>query len=495
MEKLSKPNGYSGASMNKNVICVLSQEQYNDYEDELSEMKAFGARLSLVEDPDEALAMVSKVKPDMIIVGMDVGDMEGFEFLAMLTSSVPDYENPAVVLPDKSDGLPPVVHSRNQDTGHSAVDGVDFNYITSLLYPTESDEPNTVQKATVESKSKESSPTVDEPKAKPVVDHKPPTVGKPEAKPIVDHKPPSDDKPEAKPAVDQKLPVDDTEKAKPTVDKEPTAPKEEKLQPFTIDFPSDPSIRKPNPIRAIDDPPAALLEEQAPILAPRSTSRIDKRFLILGGAVALVLISIGGYVGLSGSGESKSLEPASQEGNVAASSRIDEDKQGVGDQTDDQNQDEINPTPETASDKAELAVDTTAETGKEQNDSVDPPEEDNTEVGLQLPKELILPLSFNKGSSEAEIIDEHRLDQIVQALSNRENTQIVLTGHASVHGKSDINYKLGLQRAEAAKKLLVERQIPSNRIRTASLGSHVPISEKDEEEAQQHNRRVAVTLQ
>lgn len=120
-------------SASKNVLCVLSQEQYQDYREELAKLSGVGAELVVENNPEAALERVTEVNPLLLLVGMEVGFMEGLEFLALLMNKHKDFERPAVVLPDKADGMPPVLHSRSLSTGHSSVDNVTFDQIAQTV--------------------------------------------------------------------------------------------------------------------------------------------------------------------------------------------------------------------------------------------------------------------------------------------------------------------------------------------------------------------------
>lgn len=115
----------------KEVLCVISQEQYREYQEEFATLN--DASVTVESSPELAMMMIEQLDPVLIIVGMDLGSMEGIEFIAKMMKRFPDFEMPVVVLPDKGDGLPPMVHSRGRATGRSTVDGVDFDKISVLI--------------------------------------------------------------------------------------------------------------------------------------------------------------------------------------------------------------------------------------------------------------------------------------------------------------------------------------------------------------------------
>ncbi|MBN2496124.1 MAG: OmpA family protein [Deltaproteobacteria bacterium] len=117
----------------RKVLCVLLEDQRKEYEAEFASLKARGAELIFETSPEDALASIGQLGPDLVIVGMDVGSMEGIEFLALLTHRQPEYRGSVVVLPAKSDGLAPLIHARDGDSGRSSVENVGFDQIAELI--------------------------------------------------------------------------------------------------------------------------------------------------------------------------------------------------------------------------------------------------------------------------------------------------------------------------------------------------------------------------
>jgi hypothetical protein len=116
-----------------NVLCVLQDDYRKEYEPELARLRQTGANFVFESNPEKSLTMVGEIDPKLVIVSTDVGTMEGIEFLALLTSQYPAFGGSVVVLPEKADGMPPLNHSRAQSTGRSAVEGVNFDQIASLI--------------------------------------------------------------------------------------------------------------------------------------------------------------------------------------------------------------------------------------------------------------------------------------------------------------------------------------------------------------------------
>jgi len=115
------------------VLCVLSDEQRSEYRDELTGLEQRGLSLVHMDDPDEALERAAALDPQLVIAGMELGPMEGLEFLAFFMKRYPEFERTVVVLPRKDDPFPPMAHTRNPSTGRSAADEVSIDRLGDLI--------------------------------------------------------------------------------------------------------------------------------------------------------------------------------------------------------------------------------------------------------------------------------------------------------------------------------------------------------------------------
>ena len=70
------------------VLCVLSSLQAEEYRDEFMEIGAGQAEFVFEPSPETALEQLGGIDPSLVIVGMDLGSMEGLEFLAMLMRQI-----------------------------------------------------------------------------------------------------------------------------------------------------------------------------------------------------------------------------------------------------------------------------------------------------------------------------------------------------------------------------------------------------------------------
>ena len=88
------------------------------------------------------------------------------------------------------------------------------------------------------------------------------------------------------------------------------------------------------------------------------------------------------------------------------------------------------------------------------------------------------------------------IDALVQKLKSDPNgAYIEIEGHTDNVGPKDINYKLGLERAEAVKRYLYEtHQVPLHKINVISYGEEKPMGENKTKDGRAANRRVVIKV-
>jgi peptidoglycan-associated lipoprotein len=88
------------------------------------------------------------------------------------------------------------------------------------------------------------------------------------------------------------------------------------------------------------------------------------------------------------------------------------------------------------------------------------------------------------------------LDQLVQQLkANPNGAFIEIEGHTDNVGPKEVNYKLGLDRAEAVKRYLYENhQVPLHKINVISYGEEKPIGDNKTKDGRAQNRRVVIKV-
>ena len=110
-------------------------------------------------------------------------------------------------------------------------------------------------------------------------------------------------------------------------------------------------------------------------------------------------------------------------------------------------------------------------------------------------------LSEDKGGfkfGKALMPDEAKadIDQLVQQLkAEPKGAYIEIEGHTDNAGPKEINYKLGLERAEAVKRYLYEQhQVPLHKINVISYGEEKPIAPNKTKAGRAQNRRVVIKV-
>ncbi len=104
--------------------------------------------------------------------------------------------------------------------------------------------------------------------------------------------------------------------------------------------------------------------------------------------------------------------------------------------------------------------------------------------------------NFKLGQAELPADAKARIDEVVTQLkANPNGAYIEVEGHTDTTGAKEYNDKLGLERAEAAKRYLYEvHQIPLHRINVISYGPDKPIAPNATREGRAKNRRVVIKV-
>jgi peptidoglycan-associated lipoprotein len=104
--------------------------------------------------------------------------------------------------------------------------------------------------------------------------------------------------------------------------------------------------------------------------------------------------------------------------------------------------------------------------------------------------------NFKFGQTKLPDEAQAKLDQIIEQLkANPNGGYIEIEGHTDNVGPKDINYKIGMERAEAVKRYLYEHhQIPLHKINVISYGEDNPIAPNKTKAGRAQNRRVVVKV-
>jgi len=89
-----------------------------------------------------------------------------------------------------------------------------------------------------------------------------------------------------------------------------------------------------------------------------------------------------------------------------------------------------------------------------------------------------------------------KIDELVAQLkANPNGGYIEIEGHTDNVGTKDVNYKLGLERAEAVKRYLYEsQQIPLHKMNVISYGEEKPVAPNKTKDGRAQNRRVVIKV-
>ena len=101
---------------------------------------------------------------------------------------------------------------------------------------------------------------------------------------------------------------------------------------------------------------------------------------------------------------------------------------------------------------------------------------------------------FGKATVPDSAIGE--LDQLVAKLKAEPNGAFIeIEGHTDNVGPKDVNYKLGLERAENVKRYLYEHhQVPLHKINVISYGEDKPVAPNKTKDGRAQNRRVVIKV-
>ncbi len=116
-----------------NTLCVMSEQQVEEYQREFDLLTRKGIHFVFEHSPEETLSKISSLNPTFIIIGTELEDYEGLEIMAMIFSKYPEFSRPIVIVPEKEDGLPPMVHTRDKSVGKSSVEGITFEEIATRI--------------------------------------------------------------------------------------------------------------------------------------------------------------------------------------------------------------------------------------------------------------------------------------------------------------------------------------------------------------------------
>jgi len=105
--------------------------------------------------------------------------------------------------------------------------------------------------------------------------------------------------------------------------------------------------------------------------------------------------------------------------------------------------------------------------------------------------------NFKFGKTELPDEAKSKIDQVVSQLKTEQGKDLYIEveGHTDNVGGKELNYELGLERAEAVKKYLyAQHQIPLHKINVISYGEEKPVSPNNTRDGRAMNRRVVIRV-
>ena len=126
-----------------------------------------------------------------------------------------------------------------------------------------------------------------------------------------------------------------------------------------------------------------------------------------------------------------------------------------------------------------------------------PPYRLNAQLSVNLAEQKIVDdalknriIEFESGSAILTATGTQILDEMVIALNKVQGKNVKIIGHTDSSGDAQKNLQLSLERADAVKKYLIEKNIPAARLSTIGLGSEKPVADNATADGRKKNRRI-----
>jgi outer membrane protein OmpA-like peptidoglycan-associated protein len=99
-------------------------------------------------------------------------------------------------------------------------------------------------------------------------------------------------------------------------------------------------------------------------------------------------------------------------------------------------------------------------------------------------------INFDFDKAEPQPSSTPKLEQMAQIMNEYPDYSLSIAGHADSKGSDEYNVRLSYERAESARKYLLDKGIPADRIEARGYGEAKPIADNNTEEGRAQNRRV-----
>ena len=103
-------------------------------------------------------------------------------------------------------------------------------------------------------------------------------------------------------------------------------------------------------------------------------------------------------------------------------------------------------------------------------------------------------LYFQSGTTELTEESQRQISEIMGAIEARKSKDVTIVGHTDRVGTREANFKLGLERADSIKDLLVSKGVDPSWIEVASHGEDNPLVKTEDEVVEPRNRRIEITV-
>lgn len=113
--------------------------------------------------------------------------------------------------------------------------------------------------------------------------------------------------------------------------------------------------------------------------------------------------------------------------------------------------------------------------------------------GVESNKKLSVCYFYQNSDKKVKNFSPRIAKKIEQYLAS-DNAKIAITGHTDYVGTTEYNYRLGLQRAERVKQLLIKKGIAAERIVVLSKGEEQPVANNKSIAGRAKNRRVEINI-
>lgn len=111
----------------------------------------------------------------------------------------------------------------------------------------------------------------------------------------------------------------------------------------------------------------------------------------------------------------------------------------------------------------------------------------------ELPDQVLIHFPYNSIRKQDDAAVEEYLTRLAEYLKTS-GQRVTITGHTDNVGDPKTNYRLGLQRAQAIRKILVSKGVPAEHITCLSKGEKEPLATNDNPRGRYQNRRAEIRI-